>query len=150
MALLAVVVTTDVWLPVLLVGYLLLGAGMGLVNPPATNTAVNSLPADRAGVASAITSASRQVGTNLGVAVLGAVVVSVLAVTGQPTDDIARVAAESGDEFTTALRVGYGLVAVTAVATAWATWRLFRPPPARKEVVAGADLSAPPTTTPVS
>ncbi|WDZ83381.1 MFS transporter [Micromonospora cathayae] len=150
MALLAVVVTTDAWLPVLLVGYLLLGAGMGLVNPPATNTAVNSLPGERAGVASAITSASRQIGTNLGVAVLGAVVVSVLAATGQPTDDIARVAAESGDDFTTALRVAYGLVAATAVVTAWATWRLFRPPPARKEVVADADLAAPSTATPVT
>ncbi|SCL55729.1 MFS transporter [Micromonospora yangpuensis] len=148
MTLLAVVVTVDAWLPLLLVGYLLLGAGMGLVNPPATNTAVNSLPRERAGVASAITSASRQIGTNLGVAVLGAVVVSVLAASGQPTGDIARVTAEAGDDFSTALRVAYGLVAVVAAASAWATWRLLRPP-AVKEVVATHLTAAPATTTPV-
>ncbi|BCL17983.1 MFS transporter [Micromonospora sagamiensis] len=147
MTLLALVVATDAWLPLLLVGYLLLGAGMGLVNPPATNAAVTSLPGDRAGVASAITSAARQVGTNLGVAGLGAVLVSVLAASGQPTDDLARVAADSGQEYVTALRVAYGLVAVIAALAAGATWRLFRPPPARTEVVTNARLSA---TTPVT
>ncbi|MEV4773258.1 MFS transporter [Micromonospora humida] len=153
MTLLALTVTTDAGLAPLLVGYLLLGAGMGLVNPPATNTAVNSLPRDRAGVASAITSASRQIGTNLGVALLGAVVVSVLALTGQPTDDAARVAAESPDDFTTALRVAYGLVAATAASCAYATWRLLRPPsdPTPGEEVVGIEdaSTAAPTATPV-
>lgn len=55
-------------------GYLLLGIGFGLVNPPITNTAVTSMPPAQAGVASAITSATRQVGNVLGVAVAGALV----------------------------------------------------------------------------
>jgi EmrB/QacA subfamily drug resistance transporter len=60
--------------PGLLIGaYLISGAGMGLVNPPITNTAVSGMPPAQAGVASAIASTSRQVGFALGVAVIGAV-----------------------------------------------------------------------------
>jgi hypothetical protein len=46
---------------VLLASYLVVGAGMGLVNPPVTTAAISGMPADQAGVASAITSTSRQV-----------------------------------------------------------------------------------------
>lgn len=59
---------------VLVVSYLLLGVGFGVVNPPITNTAVTGMPAAQAGVASAIASSSRQVGNVLGVAVMGALV----------------------------------------------------------------------------
>jgi predicted MFS family arabinose efflux permease len=54
-------------------GYLALGAGFGLANPPITNTAVNGLPARQAGVASALATTSRQVGNTLGVAVLASI-----------------------------------------------------------------------------
>jgi EmrB/QacA subfamily drug resistance transporter len=54
-------------------GYLALGAGFGLANPPITNTAVNGLPARQAGVASALATTSRQIGNTLGVAVLASV-----------------------------------------------------------------------------
>jgi EmrB/QacA subfamily drug resistance transporter len=56
-------------------GYLALGAGFGLANPPITNTAVNGLPARQAGVASALATTSRQVGNTLGVAVLASITV---------------------------------------------------------------------------
>jgi predicted MFS family arabinose efflux permease len=56
----------------LLVSYFLFGFGFGLVNPPITNTAVSGMPAAQAGVASAVASTSRQVGTTLGVAIVGA------------------------------------------------------------------------------
>jgi EmrB/QacA subfamily drug resistance transporter len=56
--------------------YVLLGAGFGLVNPPITNTAVSGMPPEQAGVASAIASASRQIGNVLGVAVMGTMVTS--------------------------------------------------------------------------
>jgi EmrB/QacA subfamily drug resistance transporter len=56
--------------PLLAGGYLALGIGFGLVNPPITNTAVGGLPAAQAGVASALATTSRQVGNTLGVAVL--------------------------------------------------------------------------------
>ncbi|MCM3922533.1 MFS transporter [Frankia sp. AiPs1] len=55
-------------------GYLLLGIGFGLVNPPITNTAVAAMPAARAGVASAVATSARQIGNVLGVAVIGSLV----------------------------------------------------------------------------
>jgi EmrB/QacA subfamily drug resistance transporter len=52
--------------------YVLFGLGLGLVNPPITNTAVSGMPPSMAGVAAAVASTSRQFGSTLGVAVLGA------------------------------------------------------------------------------
>jgi hypothetical protein len=51
--------------------YLAFGIGNGMVNPAITNTAVSGMPRSQAGVAAAIASTSRQVGTALGVAVDG-------------------------------------------------------------------------------
>jgi EmrB/QacA subfamily drug resistance transporter len=56
----------------LLLSYFIFGFGFGLVNPPITNTAVSGMPATQAGVASAVASTSRQVGSTLGVAIVGA------------------------------------------------------------------------------
>ena len=57
----------------LFVAYALFGVGSGSLNPPITNTAVSGMPPSQAGVAAAIASTSRQVGSTLGVAVLGAI-----------------------------------------------------------------------------
>jgi EmrB/QacA subfamily drug resistance transporter len=57
-------------------GYVLLGLGFALVNPPITNTAVSGMPRAQAGVASAVASSSRQIGNVLGVAIIGSVVTS--------------------------------------------------------------------------
>jgi EmrB/QacA subfamily drug resistance transporter len=57
----------------LLISYVALGAGIGLINPPITNTAVSGMPGEQAGVAAAVASTSRVVGVTLGVAVIGAV-----------------------------------------------------------------------------
>lgn len=62
----------------LLVAYVLLGISLGLVNPTITHTSVAAIPSAQAGVASAITSASRQIGSALGVAVLGSVAVTAM------------------------------------------------------------------------
>ncbi|WP_438489967.1 MFS transporter [Streptomyces sp. S186] len=51
--------------------YVLLGAGFGLVNPPITSIVVSGMPANQAGVASAVGATARQFGNALGVAVLG-------------------------------------------------------------------------------
>jgi EmrB/QacA subfamily drug resistance transporter len=56
--------------------YLLIGLGFGAVNPPITNTAVSGMPLSQAGVAAAVAGTARQVGSVLGVAVLGSVVSS--------------------------------------------------------------------------
>ncbi|SCK43864.1 drug resistance transporter, EmrB/QacA subfamily [Streptomyces sp. WMMB 714] len=55
----------------LLVSYVLFGIGFGLVNAPITNAAVSGMPRSRAGLAASIASTSRQVGSALGVAVIG-------------------------------------------------------------------------------
>ncbi|MBO8190450.1 MFS transporter [Streptomyces oryzae] len=71
--LLARTTSADVSLWVLFAGYVLFGVGFGLVNAPITNTAVSGMPRAQAGVAAAVASTSRQVGSSLGVAVIGAV-----------------------------------------------------------------------------
>ena len=58
----------------LLTTYVLLGFGFGLVNTPITSTAVAGMPRAQAGVSAAITTTGRQIGNNLGVAVLGSIV----------------------------------------------------------------------------
>ncbi len=60
----------------LLASYVVFGVGFGFVNAPITNTAVSGMPRAQAGVAAAVTSTSRQIGQTLGVAVVGAIVVS--------------------------------------------------------------------------
>lgn len=60
-------------------GYVLFGLGFGMVNAPVTNTAVSGMPRSQAGVAAAIASTSRQTGSTLGVAVVGAVLAAGLA-----------------------------------------------------------------------
>ena len=58
----------------LLPNLLLVGAGGGLILPPATAAVISSAPAERAGVASAVVNASRQASGVLGVALLGSLV----------------------------------------------------------------------------
>jgi len=57
----------------LVLSYMVFGVGSGLVNAPITNAAVSGMPRQQAGVAAAVASTSRQVGTSLGVAVMGSV-----------------------------------------------------------------------------
>ncbi len=63
--------TTPVW--ELLIVFAVFGIGFAMVNAPITNAAVNGMPLDRAGAASAVTSTSRQVGVSIGVALCGSV-----------------------------------------------------------------------------
>ncbi|WP_077063076.1 MFS transporter [Streptomyces sp. MP131-18] len=63
-------------LPVLFTAYVTFGIGFGLVNAPITNTAVTGMPRAQSGVAAGIASTGRQVGSALGVAVVGTVLVA--------------------------------------------------------------------------
>ncbi|HVT67201.1 MAG TPA: MFS transporter, partial [Trebonia sp.] len=112
MAALAVEAAMSVPVLLLIPGYLLLGAGYGMVNPPATNSAVSALPADQAGVAAAITSTARQVGTNLGVALVGAIVFS----SGVHLAGGSAVSPHAAALFESGLRNGYAVTAVLSVA----------------------------------
>ncbi|WP_432487462.1 MFS transporter [Kineococcus sp. SYSU DK018] len=60
--------------PVLLLGHLLIGVGLGFGNAPITNTAVSGLPPARSGVAAGIASTARQVGSAVGIALAGGAV----------------------------------------------------------------------------
>lgn len=71
---LLIALTVEPRAEILLAAYLLIGIAVGLSNPPITNTAVNGLPAERAGVAGGLTSTARQIGTALGIALAGALV----------------------------------------------------------------------------
>lgn len=66
-------VTTPTW--TLVAAYVIFGVGFASINPPITNTAVSGMPPAQAGVAAAIASTSRQVGTSLGIAIAGALAV---------------------------------------------------------------------------
>jgi EmrB/QacA subfamily drug resistance transporter len=64
--------SSDFWdlLPGLIVG----GFGMALTMTPTTSAAMGSVPADKAGVGSAVLNSMRQVGGALGIAVIGAII----------------------------------------------------------------------------
>jgi MFS family permease len=57
----------------LLAGFILAGAGVGLVNPALASTAIGVVPPQRSGMASGINSTFRQVGIATGIAVLGSI-----------------------------------------------------------------------------
>ncbi|MEO8611156.1 MAG: MFS transporter [Chloroflexota bacterium] len=53
------------------IGQIILAAGLGLAMAPATNSIMSAIPANKSGVGSAMNDTTRELGTALGVAVLG-------------------------------------------------------------------------------
>jgi MFS family permease len=106
----------------ILVANLVIGVGMGWVNAPITNSAVSGMPRSQAGVASGIASTSRQIGSSLGVAVMG----SVLA---------ANLHGPLGSGFTAATEPGWWIVVAAGVVVLalalWTTGRAGRASAAR-------------------
>ena len=70
------VITADTALVYVLASYLAFGVGQGVVNAPITNTAVSGMPRSHAGVAAAVATTSRNIGTSIGVAVVGSILSS--------------------------------------------------------------------------
>jgi EmrB/QacA subfamily drug resistance transporter len=66
-------VTADSGWTTLIPGFVLGGAGIGMINPPLASTAIGVVPQERSGMASGINSTFRQVGIATGIAGLGAV-----------------------------------------------------------------------------
>ena len=85
----------------LLPGLILLGAGIGLVNPPLASAAISVVEPRRAGMASGINSTFRQVGIATGIAALGALFQSHIR-----SDLAAKVAGGHGDELARAVASG--------------------------------------------
>jgi MFS family permease len=73
LALMAVLVSAGGYLAIL-PGMIAMGVGTGLSMPPATEAITGALPRERQGVASALNDVTREFGTALGVAFLGALV----------------------------------------------------------------------------
>jgi EmrB/QacA subfamily drug resistance transporter len=57
----------------LMPGFLMFGAGAGLMNVPLTNAVLHSMPPERSGIASALLNASRELAGLLGITVIGAI-----------------------------------------------------------------------------
>jgi EmrB/QacA subfamily drug resistance transporter len=87
----------------LFTAYAVFGFGFGVVNAPITNTAVSGLPREQAGVAAAFASTSRQIGSTLGVAVIGSAVT-------------ARVVGTFRDGFAVASHTGWWILTGCALA----------------------------------
>ncbi|WP_018588924.1 MFS transporter [Salinispora arenicola] len=73
LALMATLVSVDGGYLSILAGMLAMGLGMGLTQTPSTEAITSALPRERQGVASALNDVTREFGTALGVALLGAV-----------------------------------------------------------------------------
>jgi EmrB/QacA subfamily drug resistance transporter len=91
----------------------LAGAGLGLVNPPITNTGVSGMPPAQAGVASAVISATRQCGSVLGVAVMGDLVTTGVSA-GMARGQSHAVALSGATHGAWAVALGCGLVVALA------------------------------------
>ncbi|UJW35256.1 MFS transporter [Saccharothrix sp. AJ9571] len=67
-------VTTDSGYGPTLLGLVLVGAGVGIAMPTSANALMGAIPRERAGIASGLTSTLQELGTSLGVAILGSLV----------------------------------------------------------------------------
>jgi MFS transporter, DHA2 family, integral membrane protein len=66
-------ISVDTSYPMLVVGMVLLSAGMAIVAAPATGSIISAVPLNRAGVASAVNDTTRELGGALGIAVFGSI-----------------------------------------------------------------------------
>jgi EmrB/QacA subfamily drug resistance transporter len=121
-------------LPAVLAIYALFGIFLGTVNPPITNTAVSGMPRSMAGVAASVTSAGRQTGTTLGVAIAGTIVGSAASRGG-----MAFTSAEHG-VWWLVLGLGVGIEVLGLLSTGrWALGTAGRAATLFEEVDRGAD-----------
>ena len=107
----------------LMPGFLIFGAGAGLMNVPLTNAVLHSMPAERSGVASALLNASREVAGLLGITIIGAVLRSRQ---GAALRGGAHPAVAYLDGYHSGLIVTVALIAVGAVVSYLALRRLPR------------------------
>ena len=123
--------TVDSGWTALLAGFIVSGAGVGLINPALASTAIGVVPPQRSGMASGINSTFRQVGIATGIAVLGAIFESGLATklapglagtpaAGQATAISHAVAAGGAGQVLAAVPAGQRAQATAAIHSAYA------------------------------
>jgi EmrB/QacA subfamily drug resistance transporter len=128
-------------------GFMLMGAGMGLVMSPMSTAAMNAVDRAKAGAASGMLSMSRMVGSTFGVAVMGAIVTTVgrsqlsSLLPGVPAHVRGRIASALGSgilphgnspvivhavksAFVSAIGTGLQVGAVVTLVSAAVAWRL--------------------------
>jgi EmrB/QacA subfamily drug resistance transporter len=109
----------------LMPGFLIFGAGAGLMNVPLTNAVLHSMPPERSGVAAALLNASREVAGLLGITIIGAVLRSRQ---GAALRGGAHPAVAYLDGYHSGLIVTVALIAAGAVVSYLALRRLPRQP----------------------
>lgn len=128
-------IEADTPIGMLILAYAVFGIGFGMINAPITNTAVSGMPISQAGVASAVASTSRQVGSALGVAVLGSLVTA--RISGPITTGFA-----DASRIGWAVMVGCGLVILALGVVGTGNW-------ARRTAADTAELFESPAPEPV-
>jgi len=128
-------IEADTPIGMLILAYAVFGIGFGMINAPITNTAVSGMPISQAGVASAVASTSRQVGSALGVAVLGSLVTA--RISGPITTGFA-----DASRIGWAVMVGCGLVILVLGVVGTGNW-------ARRTAADTAELFESPAPEPV-
>ncbi|WP_329408033.1 MFS transporter [Nocardia vinacea] len=109
MAWIAATVDTDTpYWTVIVPQMMFMGAGMGLISTPATESIMLVLPASRVGVGSAVNDATRELGSTLGVAVVGSVFSSIF---GSRLLDSAFAATGQAAEAADSVPVAFGIAA---------------------------------------
>jgi EmrB/QacA subfamily drug resistance transporter len=114
----------------ILPGLLLGGVGMAITMAPTTAAAMGSVPVAKAGVGSAVINSMRQVGGSLGIAIMGALVATV--VTVAPTNPLWRHQFVGG--YHRAVHVGAALVLLGAIISV-VTVRQVRHEPAAEPAI---------------
>lgn len=110
-------IDVDTALVYVLASYLAFGLGQGVANPPVTNAAVTGMPRSHAAVAAAVATTSRNIGTSLGVAIVGSLLNT-------------HISTMVSTEFVAATRpalwviVGFGLVVILVGAVTSTPWAL--------------------------
>jgi EmrB/QacA subfamily drug resistance transporter len=120
----------------LLPGFILFGLGAGLMNVPLTNAILGAAPTERAGIASALLNASREVAGLLGVTVIGAVLRS-------SEGSALRSGKSPADAFITGYHTGLWLTIALSAAGVALSYLALRPnkpaEPALDQAIAAAE-----------
>ncbi|MCO5966908.1 MFS transporter [Actinoallomurus soli] len=117
---------------------LLMSTGMGLSTPPLSTSVIGALPPKRAGLGSGLNGAAREVGSALGVAVLGTILSTRFTAelpAGVHAHTIGQALAASAPEthagvvsaFTDAMAAGYRVIALIVLASALVVTFWYRP-----------------------
>ncbi len=108
-----------------------IGAGLGVAFAVANDVVIASVPPQNAGAAAGISETAYELGTALGIALLGSVIAGVYRQLAHAPDThpFAAAIAADHDAFASGLAAAAGIGAALLLASALAVWILLKPPP---------------------